>query len=87
MTRIKTILKNVEVLDIKKVKSKRGNDYQVLTVKDETGQEVNLYDPSIFDLEINKFYDFDLEVVISKYSNIKILDVHSLNNEKKGFFK
>ena len=42
---------------------------------------------NIFDLEINKFYDFDLEVVISKYSNIKILDVHSLNNEKKGFFK
>lgn len=59
MTRIKTILKNVEVLDVKKVKSKRGNDYQVLTIKDESGQEVNLYDPNIFDVELNKFYDFD----------------------------
>ena len=87
MTRIKTILKNVEVLDVKKVKSKRGNGYQVLTIKDESGQEVNLYDPNIFDVELNKFYDFDLEVVISKYSNIKILNIHQLANEKKGFFK
>lgn len=86
MTRIKTIYKNVELLDIKKVKSKKNNEYQVLTVKDETGQEVQLYDPNNYELEINKFYDFDLEVIISTYSNIKVLKVHQLN-DKKGFFK
>lgn len=86
MTRIKTIYKNVELLDIKKVKSKKNNEYQVLTVKDETSQEVQLYDPNNYELEINKFYDFDLEVIISSYPNIKVLNYHQLN-DKKGFFK
>lgn len=87
MTRIKTILKNVEVLDIKKVKSKRGNDYQVLVVKDEDEKEINLYDPNISEVEKNKIYDFELEVIISKYSSIKILKFYSKTEEKKGFFK
>lgn len=87
MTRIKTILKNVEILDVRKVKSKRGNNYQVLTVKDNEGKEVKLYDPNVSEVELNKFYDFDLEVIISSYPSIKILKVYPITEEKKGFFR
>ena len=84
MTRLKTILKNAELLEVKEVKSKKGNNYQVLVVRDEESREINLYDPNILNLDINKFYDFELEIIISQYSNIKVLNVHEV---KKGIFK
>lgn len=86
MTRIKTILKNVEVLNVKETTSKRGNKYNVITVNHDNN-EVDLYDPSNLTFEVGSFYDLELEVVISKYSNIKILNCYKIKDEKKGFFK
>lgn len=85
MTRLKTILKNAVVKDSKELTSKRNNKYSVLTVETE-GNEIQLYNPSSLDFEIGSVYDIELEVVISKYSNIKILN-RSKVEEKKGFFK
>ncbi len=85
MTRLKTILKNAVVKDSKELTSKRNNKYSVLTVETE-GNEVQLYNPLSLEFEIGSVYDIELEVVISKYSNIKILN-RSKVEEKKGFFK
>ncbi len=83
MTRIKTLLKNSIVKENKEITSKRGNKYFITVVENE-GNEISLYNPSCLEFETNHVYDLELEVIISKYSNIKIL---SSNEVKKGLFK
>ncbi len=86
MTRIKVIMKNVEVLEFKEVQSKKGNKYQIVTVN-HNNNNVDLYDPDIRGFDVGSFYDIELEVVISKYSNIKVLNCYKIKqDEKKGFF-
>lgn len=85
MTKFKSTIKNAIVKDFKEITSKRNNKYSVVTVENE-GNEIELYNPSILEFEIDSVYDIDLEVTISKYSSAKIIN-RSKVEEKKGLFR
>lgn len=78
MTKFKCELKNVEVKEVNKNLSKKGNAYLVLKTF-YNNEELNLYYPNFdtdIDFEILKgIHDLELEISISKYSSVKILRV------------
>lgn len=72
MVKFKCKTEVYNVIDVKKVKSQRGNDYQLIIVKDSDDRELYFYDPKISDIQIGNDYLFDLIVTISKYSSAEV---------------
>ena len=80
MTKFKCKSDDYIITNTKKVKSQKGNDYQIIYVKDLNDKELSFYDPKINEVEIGATYNFELLVTISKYSNVEVVKVWKITN-------
>lgn len=78
MTKFKCTLYGVNILEVQKQTSKRGNTYLILkSIYD--NEEINFYFPDFdSDLDFNSLvgiHDLDIQITISKYSHLQVLKV------------
>lgn len=78
MTKFKCTLYSVNILEVQKQTSKRGNTYLILkSIYD--NEEINFYFPDFdSDLDFNSLvgiHDLDIQITISKYSHLQVLKV------------
>lgn len=78
MTKFKCTLYSVNILEVQKQTSKRGNTYLILkSIYD--NEEINFYFPDFdSDLDFNNLvgiHDLDIQITISKYSHLQVLKV------------
>ena len=77
MIKTLAIIKNAEVRGVEKKRSKKGNDYLVVKIDDETGERSELMDKDISREEYYKrgtVGDFTIKLDISKFANVEVKD-------------
>ena len=76
MTKIKTELVDVNIKEVKTVKSKRGNDYLVLN-SEYNGQEINFYYPDfVKEQNFIGVHNLSVEIKIApRFSSLTVLEV------------